>query len=147
VIQAQPQKVERRTTSTLCRLVVRLVLGACETPNSVACKGLACFGLFEDGIYHGSFLPGKDKSNNMLTRGDAPARDLGSLRIHEEQRKGGKVGKGLAIFFGLLIILSGVESRRLRPIRIETGRRDLEANQARGWSANRKLSRNGLLRN
>jgi hypothetical protein len=64
--------------------------------------------LFEDGIYHGSFLPGKDNSNKMVTRGDAPAHDLGSLRIHEGQRKGGKVGKGLAIFFGLLIILSGV---------------------------------------
>ena len=44
----------------------------------------------------------------MATRGDASAHDLGSLRIHEGQRKGGKVGKGLAIFFGLLIILSGV---------------------------------------
>jgi RND family efflux transporter MFP subunit len=44
----------------------------------------------------------------MVTRGNAPVHDLGSLRIHEGQRKGGKVGKVLAIFFGLLIILSGV---------------------------------------
>src|ERR1019366_7172130 len=44
----------------------------------------------------------------MVTREDVPTHDLGSLRIHEGQRKGGKVGKGLAIFFGLLIVLSGV---------------------------------------
>jgi RND family efflux transporter MFP subunit len=43
----------------------------------------------------------------MVTREDLPAHDLGSLRIHEGQRKGGRVGKGLAIFFGLLIILAG----------------------------------------
>jgi RND family efflux transporter MFP subunit len=44
----------------------------------------------------------------MVTRGNAPAHDLGSLRIHEGQRKGGRAGKILAIFFGLLIILAGV---------------------------------------
>jgi RND family efflux transporter MFP subunit len=44
----------------------------------------------------------------MVTRETPPTHDLGSLRIHEGQRKGGKVGKVLAIFFGLLIILAGV---------------------------------------
>ena len=44
----------------------------------------------------------------MATREQPPAHDLGSLRIHEGQRKGSKLGKGLAIFFGLLIVLSGV---------------------------------------
>ena len=34
--------------------------------------------------------------------------DLGSLRIHEGQRKGSKLGKGLAIFFGGLVILGGI---------------------------------------
>jgi RND family efflux transporter MFP subunit len=34
--------------------------------------------------------------------------DLGSLRIHEGQRHGSKVGKGLAIFFGVLVILAGI---------------------------------------
>jgi RND family efflux transporter MFP subunit len=38
---------------------------------------------------------------------NTPAHDLGSLRIHDRQRKGGKVGKGLAMFFGLLVILAG----------------------------------------
>ncbi|MCU1304077.1 MAG: secretion protein HlyD [Candidatus Sulfotelmatobacter sp.] len=42
----------------------------------------------------------------MATNDNAPAHDLGSLRIHEGQRKGGKVGKVLAIFFGVLIILA-----------------------------------------
>src|ERR1035437_11083097 len=44
----------------------------------------------------------------MVTREDVPTHDLGSLRLHEGQRKGGKVEKGLAIFFGLLIVVSGV---------------------------------------
>ncbi len=44
----------------------------------------------------------------MVTRGNIPAHDLGSLRIREGQRKGGRAGKILAIFFGLLIILAGV---------------------------------------
>src|SRR6202051_5113324 len=43
----------------------------------------------------------------MLTRENPPAHDLGSLRIHEGQRKSGRVGKGLAIFFGSIIILAG----------------------------------------
>jgi len=38
----------------------------------------------------------------------APQHDLGSLRIHEGQRKGSKFGKGLAIFFGVLVILAGI---------------------------------------
>jgi RND family efflux transporter MFP subunit len=52
---------------------------------------------------------GRDKSKKtklkMATRGNE--HDLGSLRIHDGQRKGGKLGKGFAIFFGLLIILAG----------------------------------------
>jgi RND family efflux transporter MFP subunit len=44
----------------------------------------------------------------MVTRRNIPAHDLGSLRIHEGQRKGGRAGKILAIFFGLVIILAGV---------------------------------------
>src|SRR6202051_1471473 len=43
----------------------------------------------------------------MLTRENPPAHDLGSRRIHEGQRKSGRVGKGLAIFFGSIIILAG----------------------------------------
>jgi RND family efflux transporter MFP subunit len=43
----------------------------------------------------------------MVTRENPPAHDLGSLRIHEGQRKSSKVGKGLAIFFGILIIVAG----------------------------------------
>jgi HlyD family secretion protein len=43
----------------------------------------------------------------MVTRENLPAHDLGSLRIHEGQRKSGKMGKGPAIFFGLVIILAG----------------------------------------
>jgi len=42
----------------------------------------------------------------MATNDNAPAHDLGSLRIHEGQRKSGRVGKVLAIFFGVLIILA-----------------------------------------
>jgi len=34
--------------------------------------------------------------------------DLGSLRIHDGQRHGSKVGKGLAIFFGCLVVLAGI---------------------------------------
>ncbi len=44
----------------------------------------------------------------MVTQGNAPVHDLGSLRIHDGERKSSKVGKGLAIFFGLLIILGGI---------------------------------------
>jgi RND family efflux transporter MFP subunit len=38
----------------------------------------------------------------------SPQHDLGSLRIHDGQRHGSKVGKGLAIFFGVLVILGGI---------------------------------------
>jgi HlyD family secretion protein len=34
--------------------------------------------------------------------------DLASLRIHEGERRGGKFGKGLAIFFGLLVVFGGI---------------------------------------
>jgi len=44
----------------------------------------------------------------MATPANAPIHDLGSLRIHEGQRKGGRLGKALAIFFGLLVVLAGV---------------------------------------
>src|SRR2546421_2604796 len=50
---------------------------------------------------------GRDRVK-MVAHQDAPVHDLGSLRIHEGQRKSGKVGKGLAISFGLLIILAGI---------------------------------------
>jgi RND family efflux transporter MFP subunit len=45
---------------------------------------------------------------DMVTRGNASVHDLGSLRIHDGQRKSSKMGKGLAIFFGLLVILAGI---------------------------------------
>jgi multidrug efflux pump subunit AcrA (membrane-fusion protein) len=44
----------------------------------------------------------------MATPLSSPKHDLGSLRIHEGERKGGKVGKGLAIFFGVLVVLAGL---------------------------------------
>ncbi len=44
----------------------------------------------------------------MATPLGSPQHDLGSLRIHEGQRKGSKLGKGLAIFFGGLVILAGI---------------------------------------
>jgi HlyD family secretion protein len=44
----------------------------------------------------------------MVTPYEAPKHDLGSLRIHETQRKGSKLGRGLAIFFGILVILGGL---------------------------------------
>ncbi|HEY2823263.1 MAG TPA: efflux RND transporter periplasmic adaptor subunit [Candidatus Acidoferrum sp.] len=44
----------------------------------------------------------------MATPLGSSQHDLGSLRIHDGQRKGSKVGKGLAIFFGGLIILAGI---------------------------------------
>jgi len=53
------------------------------------------------------FLPVGEHRTSMATRENSPVHDLGSLRIHEGQRKGGKVGKGLAIFFGILVILAG----------------------------------------
>ena len=44
----------------------------------------------------------------MATPVSAPKPDLGSLRIHEAQRKSGSLGKRLAILFGLLVIAAGV---------------------------------------
>jgi HlyD family secretion protein len=44
----------------------------------------------------------------MATPLSSPQHDLGSLRIHDTQRKGSKLGKGLAIFFGGLVILGGI---------------------------------------
>src|SRR6266436_5571391 len=44
----------------------------------------------------------------MATPLGSPQHDLGSLRIHDGQRKGSKLGKGLAIFFGGLVILAGI---------------------------------------
>ena len=43
----------------------------------------------------------------MVTRNNPPLHDLGSLRIHEGQRRGVRMGKGLAVFFGILVLLSG----------------------------------------
>src|SRR5260370_26855627 len=53
------------------------------------------------------FSPEGYQAQKMATKEHAPAHELGSLRIHEGQRNSGKVGKGLAIFFGILIILAG----------------------------------------
>ncbi|HXT77291.1 MAG TPA: efflux RND transporter periplasmic adaptor subunit [Candidatus Eisenbacteria bacterium] len=44
----------------------------------------------------------------MATPLSSPKHDLASLRIHEGERKGSKLGKGLAIFFGVLVILGGI---------------------------------------
>jgi RND family efflux transporter MFP subunit len=44
----------------------------------------------------------------MATPLDSPKHDLGSLRIHEGQRKGGSLGKRLALFLGLLVGLAGL---------------------------------------
>jgi RND family efflux transporter MFP subunit len=44
----------------------------------------------------------------MATPLGSSQHDLGSLRIHDGQRRGSKVGKGLAIFFGVLVILAGI---------------------------------------
>jgi RND family efflux transporter MFP subunit len=44
----------------------------------------------------------------MATPLGSAQHDLGSLRIHEGQRKGSKLGKGLAIFFGGLVLLGGI---------------------------------------
>src|ERR1700684_1049598 len=52
--------------------------------------------------------PWKGQNQVMVARETPPAHDLGSLRIHEGQRKGGRAGKVLAILFGLVIILAGV---------------------------------------
>ena len=44
----------------------------------------------------------------MPTPATAPVHDLGSLRIDDHHRSGGNWGKRLAIFFGLLVVLSGL---------------------------------------
>src|SRR5882757_11109824 len=44
----------------------------------------------------------------MATPLGSAQHDLGSLRIHEGQRKGSKLGKALAIFFGVLVLLTGI---------------------------------------
>src|SRR5262249_45848274 len=44
----------------------------------------------------------------MATPLSSPKHDLASLRIHEGERKGSKLGKGLAIFFGGLVIFGGL---------------------------------------
>ena len=44
----------------------------------------------------------------MATPLSSPKHDLASLRIHEGERKSSKLGKGLAIFFGGLVILAGI---------------------------------------
>jgi HlyD family secretion protein len=44
----------------------------------------------------------------MATPLDLPKHDLGSLRIQDGQRKSGSLGKGLALFFGLLVLLGGL---------------------------------------
>jgi HlyD family secretion protein len=46
----------------------------------------------------------------MATPLTSPKHDLASLRIHEGARKSSKVGKGLAIFFGILVILGGISA-------------------------------------
>ncbi len=46
----------------------------------------------------------------MAAPTDARVHDLGSLRIHDGQRKGGKVGKGIAVVLGALIILGGLSA-------------------------------------
>jgi HlyD family secretion protein len=44
----------------------------------------------------------------MATPLSTSQHDLASLRIQEGQRKGSRLGKGLAIFFGLLVVLGGL---------------------------------------
>ncbi len=44
----------------------------------------------------------------MATPANAPVHDLGSLRIEDRHRSGSTWGKRLAIFFGLLVVLSGL---------------------------------------
>jgi HlyD family secretion protein len=46
----------------------------------------------------------------MATPLSSPKHDLASLRIHEGERKSSKVGRGLAIFFGLLVVLAGLSA-------------------------------------
>jgi HlyD family secretion protein len=44
----------------------------------------------------------------MAMPANAPVHDLGSLRIEDRQRSSRSWGKGLAIFFGLLVVLGGL---------------------------------------
>ena len=44
----------------------------------------------------------------MAMPANAPVHDLGSLRIEDRHRSSSRWGKGLAIFFGLLVILGGL---------------------------------------
>jgi len=44
----------------------------------------------------------------MAMPANAPAHDLGSLRIEDRHRSGSTWGKRLAVFFGLLVVLSGL---------------------------------------
>jgi RND family efflux transporter MFP subunit len=44
----------------------------------------------------------------MAIPAPAPVPDLGSLRIDDRHRSGGKWGKRIAIFFGLLVVLAGL---------------------------------------
>jgi len=44
----------------------------------------------------------------MATPLSSPKHDLASLRIHEGERKGSKLGRGFAIFFGGLVVLAGL---------------------------------------
>ncbi len=44
----------------------------------------------------------------MATPANAPVHDLGSLRIEDRHRSGSTWGKRLAVFFGLLVVLSGL---------------------------------------
>jgi RND family efflux transporter MFP subunit len=44
----------------------------------------------------------------MAPQSEARLHDLGALRIHDGQRKGGKLGKGFAIVLGVLMILGGL---------------------------------------
>src|SRR5580692_5306397 len=55
-----------------------------------------------------SVHPSLKEARLMATPLGTAQHDLGSLRIHEGQRKGSKLGKGLAIFFGGLVILGGI---------------------------------------
>ena len=47
-------------------------------------------------------------AERMAMPANAPAHDLGSLRIEDRHRSGSTWGKRLAIFFGLLVVLSGL---------------------------------------
>src|SRR5215470_13310192 len=44
----------------------------------------------------------------MATPLSSPKHDLASLRIHEGERKDSKLGRGLAFFFGVFVVLAGL---------------------------------------